>query len=1055
MADKRQNISEQAALLEGPGGTYRGYRPIIATDFPYEEDVEIGRIDKEADVDPSMLRDARQTSLVHLVLMCFFAVLFLTFVIWQILIALCKVNHFCDMLEKSSQSTTLNTPALRIPAVYVWSGLTVAAISLAIAAWYSFNLMRKPVGTARIVEIATNIYESSHSILNYQLRAYLLPVVCVFMMLGFGVSWQFSSALLFGAIISKVAATLSVSIGTRTNLRVTAAARNSFNEAASIAFRSGSVIGIGITSLALLGVSTIYLMLEDVRALIPFVAGVSLVALICRVIGVIYTSATNMGSRLTSIITRGSNGPMNGEIILEYLKFGGDRLGDIASVGIEMLGTFALAVAVCALLGSLLPFINRDPFSICVMNHLYVDFICGSFGYPKTLSYAIYICRSDNIYQTYPALSTWQSNSTFIAIPYLLSCASLLVTIICTSWSYKPKAKNENKESLVKKLVMGFRVNVLIGAILMTGALFAVCFIMLGPTSAFQKAAGLGSNDLNYYQLDEGSVQEICKARYELANSTDNPIPIPHGKFTKGYYKPVSVLGYHFGAASSSAWKLFFCGIIGLGLGMFLDFSSHLFTSIGASPTRRVAESSEYGAGAMIVQGLATGFLSAIIPTILVAFAILGSFALFGTYGTALLAFGLLFTFGIVISVDSSASIANSSTQISNLVELPQGVQNITSALETAGRSGSSTGKTQGYAASLISSFGLISALLYMARLAPSSRDVIGTMKSEAAVHIDNVTPISMSDIRVRLSIGAGAFVPFLFAGLVLTATRKVAIAVAVGSRKTIIAAEKQDKDGKFIKANLIRCMSSARKSALLESVLPVLVMLTLPLTIGWGFGQQTMIGFLISAVSSIFVFGTAFSDSGQILANAVKLLELETLGAEFERGSERHKSSLICESVGRLLKESSGCTMSILMKLLPCAGYITVQRMYADGTRGWIGAIILGILLLVAAMFKLWKRRWNSEFEQAVEVATEDQEMPPKQLSPFFVQETQIDTRAVVPGSHLDETISAAGGTNALLTPSMLRHQLTSSSRKILTEVVRDSARPDAKVSQQQSQEN
>eukprot|EP00171_Calliarthron_tuberculosum_P010812 IDg10812t1 len=108
--------NEVAPLLQGPGGTYRGYKPIGAQDLPYAEDIESGIRSKKYEVDPAMLRDASHTSLRQTVLACFFGALFITFIIWQVLIAMCKIDHFCDLLERSSISKTIgNSPAIRIP----------------------------------------------------------------------------------------------------------------------------------------------------------------------------------------------------------------------------------------------------------------------------------------------------------------------------------------------------------------------------------------------------------------------------------------------------------------------------------------------------------------------------------------------------------------------------------------------------------------------------------------------------------------------------------------------------------------------------------------------------------------------------------------------------------------------------------------------------------------------------------------------------------------------------------------------------------------------------
>ncbi len=134
------------------------------------------------------------------------------------------------------------------------------------------------------------------------MKTYLPPVFLVFLLIAFGLSRMFAGGFMFGSMITKISGTMSVNVATRANLRTTVAARNGIRSGAHLAFRAGAVMGLMITSLGLLGVSVVYLMLEDVRVLAGFAAGAASVALICRVVGSIYISATSIGSRLLNLI---------------------------------------------------------------------------------------------------------------------------------------------------------------------------------------------------------------------------------------------------------------------------------------------------------------------------------------------------------------------------------------------------------------------------------------------------------------------------------------------------------------------------------------------------------------------------------------------------------------------------------------------------------------------------------------------------------------------------------------------------------------------------------
>ncbi len=82
---------------------------------------------------------------------------------------------------------------------------------------------------------------------------------------------------------------------------------------------------------------------------------------------------------------------------------------------------------------------------MCVFNHLHIDLRCGPFGYPESLSYAIYICRMDDLYLMYRCLHTGQSNSVFMALLYLLGCAGVVSSVLCTVRIHSPSVEADKE----------------------------------------------------------------------------------------------------------------------------------------------------------------------------------------------------------------------------------------------------------------------------------------------------------------------------------------------------------------------------------------------------------------------------------------------------------------------------------------------------------------------------------------------------------------------------------------------------------------------------------
>jgi len=1012
------SIRTRHAEFEG----YEGYKPVANADFPFDEDVEQGKKVRN-EIDPIMLRDNARTSYLNLVIVAVFAALFIIFVVWVGLVGACAVDHFCEIFDRSTINIQfLNASAMRVPAVYLWLGLAISSFAIMMSAYYSMKLIRKPVGTARLVEIATHIFECAHELLNLQLKSYMIPILIAFVLVGFGVSWIYSGAWLFGALISKMAATVCVSVSTHGNLRTAAAARDGFYPAARVAFRTGSSLSLGIIGLSLLGNCAVYLMLEDVRVLIAFAAGASSVAFICRVIGSIYTSATNTGSRLLNLIRVQNSLNLEEHLPLRFFETGGDNLGDITGAGIDLLETFCTAVSVCAILGGMLPFYPRDPHAICVFNHLYVDMKCGPFGYPSKLSYALYICRTNNLYQSYPVLTTWQSNSLFIALPYLVATAGIISSVLCTFRMYTPKDVNPHEQSpdharRIRKILWGFRVNVAAGACIMLFASAGIFFGLLGPSSEFQKGNGFhGIDNLNRFNMDSGLKDTVCQSR--VTNVTAGSYPIPHGKFEESEFIPSSILGYQFGTAQSTAGRLFGCAILGIMLGLLIEYCTEFFTAASAAPVRRVAEKAEYGVPSMVAQGLATGMLSTVPPILFVCVAILTSYSLYEQYGIALLSVGLLSIIGIVHVADSFGVIASSSGQMAKLAGLGHEAVDVTSALETAGKTNAAISYLLSNASAMISSVALLTAFVTMAGLVRLGREIVGTPEILATTHITSNDPISMDSFHIRLCMMLGVMIPFLFSGLVLGSGLKAANAMVVGVRRHIDQVEETIRGGGFAKARLMTCLGYTRRASVIEGVLPIVVMFFSPIIVGFGFGQKCLIGFAISTTASTFVIGSVFSDTGEIWGNALKHIELGQLMQEEEEhmhfsSSSIHETAVVCDCLGNSLKYTAASSMSILMKVIPYIGFLAVGRMFADGEYGWIGAIILGVLLVFFAVYGSLKRRWNIRMSKEARERT-DQDVilpPPKKQSPFYEEGFTVDPQQdVMPDSHAADMLEIIG---------------------------------------------
>lgn len=192
------------------------------------------------------------------------------------------------------------------------------------------------------------------------------------------------------------------------------------------------------------------------------------------------------------------------------------------------------------------------------------------------------------------------------------------------------------------------------------------------------------------------------------------------------------------------------------------------------------------------------------------------------------------------------------------------------------------------------------------------------------------------------------------------------------------------------------------------------------PLIIGFGFGQKAMIGLLLAAIGSGYMLGIWMSNAGGAWDNAKKLVESGAFGKKNAKGSEWHKATVAGDTVGDPFKDTSGPSMNILIKLMTAYGLVAVGLMqpdiYVTNSRGWIGAILLGVTLIVAFIFAWWNLRQADKIrEEAKKSGDAPVRAPPKVVSTYYVNAPSVPEDQIMPGSQMGDAFQAAGGHRAL----------------------------------------
>ena len=233
----------------------------------------------------------------------------------------------------------------------IWAAPVLAILALVFAAAKTSMVSKAEAGTDRMKEIANSISEGAHAFLFAEYKILVIFVAVLFLLIGFFISWKTALCFLVGAAFSVAAGYVGMNVATKANVRTANAARTSgMNRALSLAFAGGSVMGMCVVGLGLLGCSVIYAITKDTEILTGFSLGASSIALFARVGGGIYTKAADVGADLVGKVEAGipEDDPRNPAVIADNV---GDNVGDVAGMGADLFESYVGALVSALTLG--------------------------------------------------------------------------------------------------------------------------------------------------------------------------------------------------------------------------------------------------------------------------------------------------------------------------------------------------------------------------------------------------------------------------------------------------------------------------------------------------------------------------------------------------------------------------------------------------------------------------------------------------------------------------------------------------------------------------------
>ena len=358
----------------------------------------------------------------------------------------------------------------------------------------------------------------------------------------------------------------------------------------------------------------------------------------------------------------------------------------------------------------------------------------------------------------------------------------------------------------------------------------------------------------------------------------------------------------------------------GLGSGVAIGLITGYYCSKNKPPVDSIVEQSMTGPATNIIAGIGVGFRSTALPIVIIAGAIFLANHFAGLYGVALAALGMLSTTGIGLAVDAYGPIADNAGGIAEMSSLPPEVRGRTDNLDAVGNTTAAIGK--GFA---IGSAALASLSLF------------------AAYQQTTGAKVALTNPEVLIGLLVGAMLPFLFSAMAMKAVGDAAMEMIQEVRRQfreikvlrpalLIVKKAEDEDRALTdeekeqvlaaatETDVKRCVAISTQASIKRMMAPGVLALAAPVITGY-WSAEALGGLLAGTLASGVMLALFMSNAGGAWDNAKK--QVEDQKKDFDekvntgKGSERHKASVIGDTVGDPFKDTAGPSLNILIKVM------------------------------------------------------------------------------------------------------------------------------------------
>ena len=351
---------------------------------------------------------------------------------------------------------------------------------------------------------------------------------------------------------------------------------------------------------------------------------------------------------------------------------------------------------------------------------------------------------------------------------------------------------------------------------------------------------------------------------------------------------------------------MFYCILLGLIISVLVSFSTKYYTDKNYNPLRYIIKQSKSGASTNVIAGLCVGMESVVIPIILYSTGILCSYRFAGFYGISLAAVGVMSTAMIQLSIDAFGPIADNAGGIAEMSGLDDNVRKNTDVLDSLGNTTAATGKSFAVTSAIFAFFALFAGIgSYLMR----------------NYTLDNSYIIS--------GLLLGSMIPYIFSSITIRSVGSAAIVMVEEVRrqfKEIVGLKEGTADPDYDK-----CIEISTKSALKGMVIPGIIVIVLPILILICANVNMLVGYLIGSALSAVLMGLFQSNTGGAWDNAKKAFEngVNIDGDIYFKKSYPHKAAVVGDTIGDPLKDTSGPSMNIVLKLGVLLSLILVPVFY------------------------------------------------------------------------------------------------------------------------------